>query len=97
MDVENEGVNWWVVIGAIFLAVVTGLVVGAVFMAVSAGLFLPKMAIVVAPLATALFYYGLYRLAWRRYRRDLAVGLLIGGCLIALAVGACGYLLVNIH
>ena len=94
MDVEK--VNWWVVIGGIFLAVITGMFVAVFATAISANLLDESVAAVaVAVVAVGLFYFGLFVLA-RKRMRDLATGLLIGGCIMALVTGACGYLLLNL-
>ena len=95
-DVETR-VNWWVVIGGILLAVVTGIFVGLFFIFVGGSMFdKPTPVIVSAVAATFLFYFAMSALARRWITRDLAMGLLIGGCMVALGTGACGWLITGL-
>lgn len=94
---KREPVNWWVVIGGIFVAVVTGLFAGVFFTIAGTALFdEPTPAITAAMAAVGLLYFAVYRLA-RSRMRDFATGVIIGGCLAVLATGACGALLTNLQ
>ena len=97
VDVEKRKVSWGAVVGGLFIAWVSGILAS---LGALAGSFLlleeyPRTALGVAVVAVALFYFLAFWLARRRVR-DLAMGILIGGCMVALATGACGGLMVMI-
>jgi hypothetical protein len=96
MDVVDRkpGVRWGMVILGLLLAWITGIFVGLFAAAGSAEFFAGKMlqAGVVVTVVVALVYFAIY---WfmRRPAPDLALGILIGGCMVALGAGACGALM----
>lgn len=94
---KREPVRWALVIGGILLAWFIGAFVAVFLTMASAALFdHPPTAVLIATVAVGLFYVALYRLM-RRNGRDMAVGLLIGGCMVTLMAGACGALLTNLQ
>lgn len=98
MDVDQKrNVSWGAVAGGLLIAWTTGVIVGLLAFAGSLVL-LPSnepAAIALTVFGVALFYVAIYWFA-RRAVRDLAMGILIGGCMVAIASGACGALLSNL-
>jgi lipoprotein signal peptidase len=95
MDLEEaRKVNWLSVLGGLVVAWIAGAVIG---LGVAFGSFVlfnqAGPVIILAPVVvTVLASWVVYRIA-RTSMRDFAVGLLIGGCMMALVAGACGALL----
>ena len=96
MDVvaEPRKVNWLAVIAGLVTAWVTGLFLGIMAVAAAAQIFGNRDLLIVANSTIAVFlvYFVVFWVGRQRFR-DFAVGLLIGGCMMALAGGACGALL----
>lgn len=103
MDVETQPqqpprkVSWGAVIGGMFLAWFLGIFasVGAIAGSVTLFDMREALAVVVATAAVALFYLAIWWFT-SRVARDLAMGLLIGGCMVAIATGACGALMMGL-
>ena len=95
MDVEEKRtVSWGAVIGGLVIAWGTGIFVS---LGATAGslLVVPEqdaLGIILAVLVVMLFYAAIYWFTRRRVR-DLALGILIGGFMVAISTGACGALL----
>ena len=96
MDVTSDvprkpGVRWGMVILGLLIAWITGLFIGTIAAVGSTSFFAGQMlqAIVVVTVVVALFYFAIYWFA-RRPAPDLALGILIGGCMVAIVSGACG-------
>ena len=93
MAVEPRRVSWGGVIGGLLIAFVTGIfvsvgaVMGTVMLQQAR---VQTIALVVA--AVALFYFALFWLT-RRRAFDLAIGILLGGCLVTAVSGLCGAML----
>ena len=96
MDVvaEPRKVNWLAVIGGLVTAWITGFFLGIMAVTAAAEIFGNRDLLIVANSTIAVFlvYFVVFWLARGRFR-DFAVGLLIGGCMVALTTGACGALL----
>lgn len=95
MAVENpRKVSWLLILVGLFTAAVTGVVIGFFAAAGSTRFFagdaLP--AAIVVTVVVALIYFTIYWFT-RRPAPDFALGLLIGGCLVAIVSGACGGLM----
>ena len=104
MDVATPAkrtVNWWMVLLGLFIAFVSGAIIGfltaiggmMVFERNTAATF-ASVTLVVALIYVAIWWFR------RRASPDLAIGMLIGGCVMALAAGTCGAMLsglANMH
>jgi peptidoglycan biosynthesis protein MviN/MurJ (putative lipid II flippase) len=97
MDVATppkRTVNWWMVILGLFIAFVSGAFVGLLAAVGGVTLFERNQALAFTTitLAVALVYVAVWWFT-RRPSPDLAIGMLIGGCVMALVSGTCGALL----
>lgn len=93
MDVEARKVSWGGLIAGLLIAWFTGIFISAG--AVMGALMLAQgqiQAIAMVIAAVALFYFAVF---WFTRRRafDLAIGILLGGCMVAAVSGTCGALL----
>ena len=94
-DVQKKpGVRWGMVILGLVIAWVTGIFIGFAAALGSTQFFIGKMllAAIVVTVVVALFYFVIYWFT-RRPAPDFALGLLIGGCMVAIGAGACGALI----
>lgn len=97
MDVaapQKRKVNWGLVILGLLIAWVSGAFVA--FLAAVGGLTLFEKQVALATIGPALAVALFYVLIWwftRRPAPDFAIGLLIGGCMMALVAGGCGALM----
>jgi high-affinity Fe2+/Pb2+ permease len=91
--VEPRRVSWGGVIGGLLIAWFSGIFVGVG--AVMGSLLLRQerpTQIVIVVAAVALFYFALFWLT-RRRAFDLAIGILLGGCMVTAISGLCGAML----
>jgi hypothetical protein len=97
MDVaapQKRKVNWGMVILGLVIAWVSGAFIA--FLAAIGGLTLfEKQAVLafIGPMVAVALFYGLMWWVTRRPAPDFAIGLLIGGCMMALVAGGCGALM----
>lgn len=94
MDVAKRKVNWWMVILGLVIAVISGAILG-LFAAVGGLLLFERhtmLAFISVTVVVALLYIAIWWFT-RRPSPDLAIGMLIGGCVMALVSGTCGAML----